>query len=138
MRTKALYIAAALLCVAACSKSSGNGTTGANTTGTGGSDAGPGNGYGSNPSDPAPTAPNTVNANPSLDFNPASLTVAVGSTVSFVFGSVAHTVSFVTAGSPASIPATSNATVTRTFPTAGSYSYYCQIHTYMQGTIVVQ
>lgn len=138
MRMRALYLAVAILCAAACSKSGGNGTTAANTNGTGGSDTPTGTGYGPATNDPAPTAPNTVNANPSLDFNPASLTVAVGSTVSFVFGSVQHTVSFVTAGSPASIPATSNATVTRTFPTAGSYSYYCQIHPYMQGTIIVQ
>ena len=137
MRMKSLYIAAAVLCVAACSKSSGNGATGANTTGTSG-DTPTGNGYGGTNNDPAPTTANTVNANPSLDYNPATLTVPVGTTVSFVFGSVAHTVNFPNAGSPANIPATSNATVTRTFTAAGSYGYFCTIHTYMTGTIVVQ
>jgi plastocyanin len=137
MRANALYIATAILCFAACSKSSGNGTTAANGSGTGtGTDTG--SGYGTNPQDPAPTAPNTVNANPTLDFNPASLTVTHGTMVNFVFGSVAHTVTFTSAGAPASIPATSNATVGVTFPTAGVYTYMCSIHTQMMGTVTVQ
>ena len=139
MRTKALFIAVAIVCAAACSKSNGNAS--ANGAGSGsGSGSGPTSpGYGGTScDDPAPTAGNTVNANPCLDYNPTQLTVTAGSTVSFVFGDVAHTVNFPVAGSPASIPATSNATVTRVFTTPGSYGYYCSIHSYMTGTIVVQ
>ena len=139
MRTNALYIAAAILCFAACSKSNGYGTTAANNSGTGtGTGTDTGSGYGVNPQDPAPTTPNTVNANPTLDFNPASLTITHGTTVSFVFGNVAHTVTFTSAGAPANVPATSNATVGVTFPTAGVYTYMCSIHTQMTGTITVQ
>ena len=133
MRSGIWYVAAAILCAAACSKSSGNSTS--NPYGSTGDPTSP---YSTNANDPAPTAANTVNANPSLDYNPATLTVAAGTTVSFVFGSVQHTVNFPGAGAPANIPATANATVTRTFTTPGSYGYFCTIHSYMTGTIVVQ
>lgn len=131
MRMNALYIATAILCVAACSKS--NDSTSSN------------NGYPTygpttptTPSNnPTPTAPNTVNANPGLAFNPALLTVTAGTTVTFAFGDTAHTVTFNTAGSPANIPATSDASVQVTFPTAGTYNYHCTIHPYMTGTIQV-
>jgi plastocyanin len=138
MRTKAWVIAAAIVCAAACSKSNGNSSASNGTTGSGG-DTPTSPGYGGTTcDDPTPGSPATVNANPCLDYNPAQITVAVGTTVSFVFGSTAHTVTFPIAGSPASIPATSNATVTRTFTTAGSFGYFCTIHPYMNGTIVVQ
>ena len=136
MRMNGLYLVAAIVCVAACSKSNGGGL-GNNANGAGG-DTPTSPPYGGTNNDPAPTTSNTVNANPSLDYNPAQLTVAAGTAVSFVFGSVAHTVTFVSAGSPASIPATSNGTVQVTFPTAGSYNYVCTIHPSMSGTIVVQ
>ena len=132
MRMNALYIATAILCVAACSKSSDSGSS---------SNGGV---YGSGPTtpttpsnNPAPTTPNTVNANPGLAFNPALLTVTAGTVVTFAFGDTTHTVTFTTAGSPASIPATSNANVSVTFPTAGTYNYHCSIHPYMTGTIQV-
>lgn len=135
MRMNALYIATAILCVAACSKSSGNGSGNPSDGGVYGTGpTSPGTGSNSNP---APTAPNTVNANPGLAFNPALLTVTAGTTVTFSFGDTAHTVTFKTAGSPANIPATSNANVSVLFPTAGTYNYQCSIHPYMTGTIQV-
>jgi len=132
MRLNALYLATAIVCVAACSKSSNSGSSsnggvygsGPTTPSTGGNN-------------PAPTAPNTVNANPGLAFNPSLLTVTAGTTVTFAFGDTAHTVTFKTAGSPASIPATSNANVSVAFPTPGTYNYQCSIHPYMTGTIQV-
>jgi plastocyanin len=133
MRLNALYIATAILCVAACSKSSYGGSSTTNG-GVYGGPTSPGPGTNSNPT---PTAPNTVNANPGLAFNPSLLTVTAGTTVTFAFGDTAHTVTFKTAGAPANIPATSDASVSVLFPTAGTYNYQCTIHPYMTGTIQV-
>jgi plastocyanin len=135
MRVNVLYIATAVLCVAACSKSSNSGSASNGSGGVYGTGpTSPGPGVSTNP---APTDPNTVNANPGLAFNPSLLTVTAGTTVTFAFGDTAHTVTFKSAGSPADIPATSNANVSVTFPTAGTYNYQCSIHPYMTGTIQV-
>jgi plastocyanin len=81
----------------------------------------------------------TVNATPSIAFTPATAVVAPGGTVTFAFGSVAHNVFFdVAAGAPADITGSNaNASVARTFSTAGTYAYACHIHPGMVGTIVV-
>ena len=71
-------------------------------------------------------------------FSPNPDTVAVGAPVTFQFGSVVHNVHFDTG--PVlldSIPATSNVSVARTFPTAGTYTFHCTIHNF-SGTAVVQ
>ena len=102
-----------------------------------------GGGYGS-PS--SPTSPNTppvadqVNATASLAFDPSTLNTAVGHTVTFKFGSVGHNVYFDAAtGAPADVPGVnSNTSVTRTFDTAGTYTYSCHIHPFMQDTVVVK
>ena len=130
MRTHTLFVGLAIVAAAAC--------------GGGGSSNSSGGYNSSNPTsptpaanDPTPTSPTQVNANPSLDYNPPSISVAAGTTVTFNFGSVAHTVTFVTAGSPNGIQSTSNAQVGVTFPNVGSFAYYCQIHPYMQGVVNV-
>jgi len=102
-----------------------------------------GGGYGS-PS--SPTSPNTppvadqVNATASLVFDPSALNTTVGHTVTFKFGSVGHNIYFDAAtGAPADIPGVnSNTSVTRTFDTAGTYTYSCHIHPFMQGQVVVK
>jgi plastocyanin len=73
-----------------------------------------------------------------FSFTPMTLTVRVGTTVTWRFDdSAKHTVSaddksFVS-------PAMSNGqTFTHTFSTPGTYQYICSIHQYMKGTIVVQ
>ena len=136
MRTKILSMAIVLLGAAACS----GGGAGSNGGSYGYGGGGGGGGYPSSPgpSDPAPTSPNTINANPSLDYNPTTLTVAAGTTVTFVFGSVGHSVTFTSAGSPASVPVTMDSSVGVTFPTAGTFDFHCTVHPYMQGTITVQ
>ena len=89
-------------------------------------------GYGS-PS--SPTTPNTqpvadqVNATASLAFDPSTLNTTVGHVVTFKFGSVGHNIYFDAAtGAPADIPGVNaNTSVTRTFDTAGTFTYTCHI-----------
>lgn len=81
-----------------------------------------------------------VSATPSIVFTPARVSLAVGGTVTFNFGSVGHNVFFDhdPVGAPATIDGVNaNRSVSRTFPVAGVYSYYCHIHPGMTGTVVV-
>lgn len=72
-------------------------------------------------------------------FSPSPDTVAAGTTVTFQFLDVTHTVTFDSGPAAlADIPATSNADSTRTFPVAGTYTWHCSIHPYMHGTVVAQ
>jgi plastocyanin len=129
MRTRMLSAGLAIVAAAACggggSNSSGSYNSSNPTSPTPAAD------------DPTPTSPTTVNANPSLDYNPASISVSAGATVTFNFGSVGHSVTFLTAGSPNSVPVTSNAQVGVTFPNTGSFTYHCLVHPYMQGVVNV-
>ena len=86
---------------------------------------------------PVPGGP-TVNANASNQFVPVTLDVAVGATVTWVFGPVSHDVQFSqVAGAPTNIGITDNANVSRTFNTAGVFPYTCTLHFGMNGTIRV-
>lgn len=80
-----------------------------------------------------------VQALASLSFSPANVTVAVGGTATWVFGSVGHNVAFdAVAGRPADIGGTNaNIRISRTFTTAGSYAYHCNIHPSMTGVVTV-
>jgi plastocyanin len=72
-------------------------------------------------------------------FNPSSLTVKVGTKVTFVNeDSVTHTA---TSSGNAPIDSgdlTKGQSYTVTFTKPGTYSYICTIHQYMKGSIVVQ
>ncbi len=70
-------------------------------------------------------------------FTPATTTVAEGGVVTFGFGSVEHNVLFQSAGAPSNVGIVSSTSVTRTFPTAGSYPYLCSLHAGMSGTVNV-
>jgi plastocyanin len=80
----------------------------------------------------------TIQATTTLTFTPASLTVAMGKSVTFAFGSTAHTVVFdAVTGKPDDIPASSSKSVARTFNTPGDFPYHCSIHSGMSGTVHV-
>jgi len=75
-----------------------------------------------------------------FSFAPASVTITRGGTVTWSNGNgVAHNVTFASAtGAPANTGNFSSGTVSRTFNTAGDYSYSCTIHSGMNGTVKVQ
>ena len=70
-------------------------------------------------------------------FEPADLTVAAGTTVTWTnTGAATHTVKW-SDGTPQSSGLTGGATYQRTFDSAGSFPYVCGIHGSMSGTITV-
>ncbi len=94
---------------------------------------------------------NPVQATADLQFTPREFTVSVGDSVTFVFGSVSHSVEFQkgeelkayyggasSAGAPANVDVSANATAVRAFPTKGSFKYRCTVHAGMLGEITVQ
>jgi plastocyanin len=95
--------------------------------------------YGDGPAPPPPPA-RTVRALPSLAFNPDTLAVSVGDTVTFVFGPVAHNVIFDPfPGTPADVPgANANTAAARVFTVPGFYTYACRIHPGMRGSVRVR
>jgi plastocyanin len=70
------------------------------------------------------------------DFNPSTVTVAVGGTVTWTnSGSAQHNV---TGSTFASTNLNPNTTYQRTFTQAGTVNYSCTLHAGMSGTVVVQ
>lgn len=121
-RALAVIALAGAATLAACGGSSSSSTTDPVTSGP-----------------PAATA--TVQATPSLQFTPNTVTLAVGGTVTMDFGAVGHNVFFDNAppGAPANITApTSGKSLTLTFNQAGTFEYNCHIHPGMRGTVIVK
>jgi plastocyanin len=85
---------------------------------------------------PGPTA--AVSATASNSFDPSSVTITKGGTVTWTFAAL-HNVTF-DAGAPdgGNVPNTGTASVQRTFPAAGTYNYHCTLHSGMNGSVVVQ
>ena len=99
-------------------------------------------GGGSSPTTPInqPALAAEVGATPAIAFDPNTVTIKVGGTVTFDFGTVAHNVWFDNQplGAPANITGTNaNVTKTLTFTTAGTFVYNCHLHAGMHGTVVV-
>jgi len=86
---------------------------------------------------PAATGDSITIAN--FAFNPPTLTVKVGTTVTWTnTDSATHTVTWAD-GSPASGSLTVGGTAyTRTFDSPGTFAYACGIHPAMKGTVVVE
>jgi plastocyanin len=73
-----------------------------------------------------------------FNFQPSSITVSVGTTVTWHnMGSVTHTVTS-TSGLFNSGNISPGGTFPFTFENAGTYTYHCSIHTSMTGTVIVQ
>lgn len=72
-------------------------------------------------------------------FTPSTVVVAQGGSVTWHFGALEHTVTFLAGqpNAPASIGPSYNIDVSRTFPVAGTFSYQCSIHAGMSGEVVV-
>jgi plastocyanin len=98
-------------------------------TGTGGGDTGGGT------TPPAATVRTTATA-----FTPEEVTVAPGSTVRWEIAGATHNITFEDDAPPGgNVPDTpAGASVTRTFPSAGSYDYECTLHPGMRGRIRVR
>jgi len=126
MQSRPVVFAAVLgLVLAACSGESGTGPN-----------PGPGGGGSETGGNPVSSASVATGAS---TFNPATVNLLKGGTVTWSFGSIAHDVVFQSmAGAPQDIPVTSNAQVSRTFNTTGSFPYACTLHAGMNGTIRVQ
>ncbi len=71
-------------------------------------------------------------------FSPATLTVSVGTTVTWTNNdSTTHTITSDT-GVFNSGNVANGKTYSYKFTTAGTYAYHCSIHSYMKGTVIVQ
>jgi amicyanin len=109
------------------------------TTGTS-NDAGSMNMSSNNNSNQTPVATNKVSIS-NFTFSPASIKVKVGDTVTWTnHDSIGHTV---TADSPSSDAPASDTLVkgksySFTFTKAGTYTYHCEPHPYMKGTVTVE
>lgn len=81
----------------------------------------------------------TVQATTNQQFTPAQVDITAGGTVTWQFSTLTHNVTFTgtAAGTPANIPDTFSASVSRSFTTAGTFAYQCTIHSGMNGTVVV-
>jgi plastocyanin len=87
-----------------------------------------------------PSAGTTANAATikNFAFSPSPLTVKTGTTVTWTNQDAStHTVTAVDKGFDSGDVAPSKA-FTRTFSTAGTFAYRCNIHQYMTGSVVVQ
>ncbi len=88
------------------------------------------------------TLPNgaSVTAGADATFQPGTVVIAQGGSVTWSFGPVSHTVTFTAAasGTPASIFESYNANANRTFTTKGNFPYVCSIHAGMSGEVIVR
>lgn len=77
---------------------------------------------------------------PNRTFSPPSVVIPPGGTVIWQFSQSTHNVTFAGSAPPGgSIPDQSPGnSVSRTFPTEGTYAYACTLHTGMTGTVSVQ
>jgi len=70
-------------------------------------------------------------------FQPPTVHIQAGGTVTWTISGLPHSVDFTSAGAPAPIPIIEESSASRTFPTSGSYPYLCGIHPTMVGVVHV-
>jgi plastocyanin len=74
-----------------------------------------------------------------FSFSPSTVTITKGGTVTWTNNAgAAHNVTFTSPGSPTNIGNFSSGSNSRTFDTAGTYSYHCTNHSGMDGTVKVE
>jgi plastocyanin len=78
----------------------------------------------------------TVRA-PAFFFNPGTVDVRAGGTVTWTIADVHHSIEFQSSGAPADIGELLNASESRAFPASGTFSYRCGIHPEMAGVVRV-
>jgi plastocyanin len=74
---------------------------------------------------------------PSFEYLPPEVDVEAGGMVTWTAGDIGHSVTFTTPGAPAEIPYMLQESVSRTFPTNGSFDYHCSVHEGMSGIVHV-
>jgi len=115
--------------VAACGGGGGDGTPTSPTTPT----------TPTTPGGPVGATATVVASSAGTTFDPEQVTITRNGSVPWSFGELTHNVNFgSTAGAPANIGNTTNAQVSRTFATAGTFPYRCTLHSGMTGSVVVQ
>jgi plastocyanin len=100
---------------------------------------------GSGPASPTVNLPSGVGANQQLNFSPATLSVTSGTTITFVNQDTAtHNIDFTSVPSGSTVaqgttsPNLKNGNMyTVTLTTPGTYTYVCDYHNWMKGTITV-
>jgi len=88
---------------------------------------------------PAPLPPNTVRV-ANFSFSPKDLTIPLGTTITWDFDQPDAPHNVVTTSGPATVNSGTpqgSGRYTYTFTKAGRYTYDCQVHPYMTGTVVV-
>jgi plastocyanin len=86
----------------------------------------------------APAMTGSAVAIANFSFQPPTITVPVGTTVTWTNNdSASHTVT-ADDGSFKSETLGSGATFSQVFPTAGTFAYHCSIHSTMTGTVIVK
>ncbi len=105
---------------------------------------------GGSPPNPAPTptaAATSASASTSVSatvtvknfaFNPATVTIPVGGTVMWKFADSAQHTATAVDKSFNSPPLSNGQTFLHTFTKAGTYHYFCSIHQFMTGTVIVR
>ncbi|MBC7841915.1 MAG: hypothetical protein H7099_06370 [Gemmatimonadaceae bacterium] len=86
-----------------------------------------------------PVAATVTAGNADQTFTPPTVIVARNASVTFDFGALQHNVTFrVASGAPASVPSSTNASIARSFPSAGDFRYDCSLHAGMTGAVIVR
>ena len=128
------YVLLAVVAIGCGGGGGGNTPTDPNAT--------PNPGSGSNPTATATVSMKTTDDGygySSSSFSPSSVTITKGGTVTWSNDAgIAHTVTFMTQGSPANIGSFTSGSNSRTFDNVGTYEYHCSIHSGMNGTVKVQ
>jgi plastocyanin len=134
--TRALASAATVLLLVVGLAACGSG--GKTSTGSAGSGGGPYGGGASSTTTAAPASGGDAISIKGFAFSPATLKVAKGATVTVTNDdSTSHTWTFDDGSFDAGTLAPGKS-ATHTFDAAGSYSYHCNIHSSMKGTVEVR